>query len=298
MKIITLAVVDQLDAPVANVARVAVFQSSVLVTYQDTDANGQAELLLDEGDYVVRTILTSGNAYETPATLSLTVSENASYTITVNKVDPSVVAGPNQCICMGTITIPTSYEEAFEIQQLLSFGFRDSSNTDIHYPAPVVLRAKDGELLLAALPKDTRFRVATGRFPSWETKTPDLASVAMSDFLFPLLRELVFAGPSVSLSVGTTTEVAYQERYESGVLLDPAEEGSLVDQVVSEEKDTDGVTFSSSDNGVVVVSKGAGVISLTPISAGTATISAVIQQLFGIDGAVESLDDILTVVVS
>ena len=298
MKVITIRVVDQYDAPVENVARVAVFQAGALVTYKDTDAAGEAEFLLDELSYVIRTILTAGTAYATPDPLSLTVTETATYKITVDKLDPGAVAGPNQCLCVGTITFPSSDEQVFDIQQLLNFGFRSGSNTDIHYPAPVVLRAKDGELLLAAIPKNTRFRITTGRFPTWETKTPDGASARISDVLFPLLEAIVPSSSSLSLTVGQSEAVTYEERYTSSVLLDPSEEQSLIDQPISEEADTDGITFVSSDTTVATVTKSAGVLSVIAVGAGTAVISATIKQLFGVEGAVEELDDIVEVTVA
>jgi len=297
-KAVTVTVKDQFDALIALIARVAVFQGGALVTFQDTDALGVADFLLEEGDYVVRILLTTG-AYEASTPYAMTVGADVNdFEITVTKVVFPAVSNPHLCLCGGYVTYQSSDQMVFELQQGDEFGFRESSLTDIHFPVSTVLRCESSVPTIAELPRGVRYRVVVHRLPSWEIIVPDAASAALQDVLFPLLDTLLMASSTLSLEVGDEEEVAYTERYLSGLVLDPAEDSSLIDQVLSEAAETIGVEFVSSDDSVATVTKGAGIITIKGVGAGTAVISANIAQLFGVEGAIDEVASLVTVEVT
>jgi hypothetical protein len=116
--------------------------------------------------------------------------------------------------------------------------------------------------------------------------------------LFPLLTGITVETPAVSVAVEETEDVSYSEVYTSGLVIDPAEEDSVIDQDLAEEDETSGITFKSSDDAVMTVSKSDGKIRITGVSPGTATIYAEITQIFDVIGAVEQILDIVSVEVT
>jgi len=301
MNPVLFLVIDQFGTPIANgEARVVIFQNGSILTLQDTDANGETNFLLADGTYVVRVLITSG-AYVTPTPVTTVIASGANdYELEVERLVYDAVTTPGWCVCGGYVNSVSENQLVFQLSQVTPFG-RYKSPLEIVAPIPTELRMDPEESHAITLPAGMWFRITMDRFPTWMIKVPSLASASLQDVLFPSLVDVVVEdGSSTTVAVGETTTLGYDELYSSGLVVTPYDdEYSIIDQVISEAEDSNGLVFFSSDTSVASVSKSDdGRITIHGISAGTATISVTVNQLFVLIGEVEQIDDVLTVVVN
>jgi hypothetical protein len=298
MKAVTITVVDQLEDPVPLVARVALFQDGALVTYQTTDALGVCDFVLEEGTYIARVLLTDG-IYEAPRPVSVEVGDEGNdFEITVERTVYPAVADPSICVLGGALRVFSGGEVVIGLLQVGRAGVLNGSSLSLFVPDTYTLRFQPDTPQEVLLPRKFRYSVTSPHMAAWEIVVPDASSAVLQDVLFPLLTGITVETPAVSVAVEETEDVSYSEVYTSGLVIDPAEEDSVIDQDLAEEDETSGITFKSSDDAVMTVSKSDGKIRITGVSPGTATIYAEITQIFDVIGAVEQILDIVSVEVT
>lgn len=232
---------------------------------------------VDAGTYTLW-VSYANQPFEAPHPFAVTVAEGVDKTVTV-KIALAVVpqsSNPLYCNCQGNINLPEGNESmALTLERIWPDVLIVNNAQVSNFPKPLRLDIVDNYGAISLLRK-AKFNVRGPSGSQWQIQVPDALSADLGSVIFPVLKEVFPASVDVELVAEASEEVTYEEIYYSGLIQASADlvaGESLIRQFDSVNSVTS-VVFVSSDTAVVRVSDSPGVLTLTAVGAGSATISA------------------------
>jgi hypothetical protein len=278
--IVTLTVKDQLDNLVEG-AKAKVFLDGDLVVEATTDASGEAEVELDEDDYLVR-VSCPTTPYVAPVPYTMAVdADTLTHTLRVEVLSLPSAENVHYCRVSGTILGDGGGPSMKVVLQRRSPQTVISASTQLlMLKTPYVVEVSSGYTLFD-LPRRGRYMLdIIGNSQSWWFEVPDLSAADLGAVLFPLVKTITPDSAAVALAAGDSEDVEYSQLYYSGLSLSSAQlqVDSGPERQFDETYGQPSMLFSSSDEDVATVVDDNGVLTITAVSAGVATISAVLQD--------------------